>query len=79
MLYLSVLPQFLDPATTTTWDALLLAYTVAVLGGLWLVVLLFLAHRVRAWIRKRRKVRRSLDAITGTALVGFGAALAGES
>jgi RhtB (resistance to homoserine/threonine) family protein len=78
VLYLSVLPQFLDPATTTTWDALLLAYTVAVLGGLWLVVLLLLAHRVREWLGKR-KVRRSVDGITGTALIGFGAALAVES
>lgn len=78
VLYLSVLPQFLDPATTTPWDALLLAYTVAVLGGLWLVVLLFLVHRVREWLGKR-KVRRTLDGITGTALIGFGAALAVES
>lgn len=78
VLYLSVLPQFLDPATTTAWDALLLAYTVAVLGGLWLVVLLFLAHRVREWLGKWR-VRRALDGLTGTALIGFGAALVVES
>ncbi|OZM73843.1 lysine transporter LysE [Amycolatopsis antarctica] len=77
VLYLSVLPQFLDPATTGTWQALLLAYTVAVLGGLWLLVLLFFVHRVRVWLR-RRTVRRSLDAVTGTALIGFGAVLAAE-
>lgn len=76
-LYLSVLPQFLDPNTTSTWDALLLAYTVAVLGGLWLLALVLLVHRVRAWLQRRR-VRRSLDAVTGTALVGFGVALATE-
>jgi RhtB (resistance to homoserine/threonine) family protein len=78
VLYLSVLPQFLDPATTSTWDALLLAYTVAVLGAVWLLVLLFFVHRVRTWL-ERRKVRRALDGATGTALVGFGAALALES
>jgi RhtB (resistance to homoserine/threonine) family protein len=78
VLYLSVLPQFLNPATTTTWDALLLAYTVAVLGGLWLVVLLLCVRRVRAWLG-RRKVRRGLDGVTGTALIGFGATLALES
>ncbi|WP_370944192.1 LysE family translocator [Amycolatopsis sp. cg5] len=77
VLYLSVLPQFLDPATTSTWDALLLAYTVAVLGMAWLLVLMFFIHRVRAWLGKR-KVRRTLDGVTGTALVGFGAALALE-
>ncbi|MGW4486490.1 LysE family translocator [Amycolatopsis sp. NPDC004368] len=78
VLYLSVLPQFLDPVRTTTWDALVLAYTVAVLGTIWLLVLLFFVHRVRAWL-KQRKVRRTLDGVTGTALVGFGAALALES
>lgn len=78
VLYLSVLPQFLDPATTTTSDALFLAYTVAVLGGIWLVILLLLAHRVREWLGKG-KVRRTLDSLTGTALIGFGAALVAES
>ncbi|MCU1683262.1 MAG: LysE family translocator [Amycolatopsis sp.] len=78
VLYLSVLPQFLTPGKTTTFDALLLAYTVAVIGGLWLLVLMFFVHRVRDWLGKR-KVRRTLDGITGTALIGFGAALALES
>jgi RhtB (resistance to homoserine/threonine) family protein len=78
VLYLSVLPQFLDPARTTTWDALALAYTVAVLGALWLLVLLVFVHRVRTWLGRRR-VRRTLDGVTGTALLGFGAALALES
>ncbi|GAA5156285.1 MULTISPECIES: LysE family translocator [Amycolatopsis] len=76
-LYLSVLPQFLDPVRSTAWDALLLAYTVAVLGALWLLVLMALVHRVRAWLQRRR-VRRSLDAVTGSALIGFGIALAAE-
>jgi RhtB (resistance to homoserine/threonine) family protein len=77
VLYLSVLPQFLNPATTNTWDALLLAYTVAVLGMLWLLVLLIFVHRVRDWLGKRR-VRRTMDGVTGTALIGFGAVLAFE-
>ncbi|GAA3574366.1 LysE family translocator [Amycolatopsis ultiminotia] len=78
VLYLSVLPQFLDPVHTTTADALVLAYTVAVLGTIWLLVLLFFVHRVRTWLG-RRKVRRTLDGLTGTALLGFGATLALES
>lgn len=77
-LYLSVLPQFLNPEHATAWDALLLAYTVAVLGGIWLLVLMLLVHRVRILIQ-RRKVRRTLDAVTGTALIGFGVALAADS
>lgn len=78
VLYLSVLPQFLDPATTTTGDALLLAYTHALLGVIWLLALLSIVHRVRDWLG-RRKIRRTLDGITGTALIAFGAALAVEN
>ncbi|PXY20955.1 LysE family translocator [Prauserella muralis] len=76
-LYLSVLPQFLAPVHGTTLDALLLAYTVAVLGAVWLLVLLVFVNRVRGWLTRRR-VRRSLDVATGTTLIGFGVALAAE-
>ncbi|QKV78537.1 LysE family translocator [Amycolatopsis sp. Hca4] len=77
VLYLSVLPQFLTPSSTLG-DSLLLAYTVAGLGVVWQVLLLLFVHRVRDWLRQR-KVRRVLDGATGTALVGFGAALALEA
>lgn len=76
--YLSVLPQFLGHAGTPTIDALALAYTHAVLGVVWLFALVAFLHRVRGWIQ-RRSVRRGLDAITGTALIGFASALAVES
>jgi threonine/homoserine/homoserine lactone efflux protein len=77
-MYLSVLPQFLDRGHSSTAAALALAYTVGILGLAWQVGLVAAVHRARAWIQ-RRKVRRALDAITGTALIGFGIALAAES
>ena len=77
VLYLSVLPQFLTPSSTLG-DSLLLAYTVAALGVVWQVLLLLFVHRVRGWLQRRR-VRRVLDGATGTALLGFGAALALEA
>jgi RhtB (resistance to homoserine/threonine) family protein len=76
VLYLSVLPQFLTPESGFG-DSLLLAYTVAALGVVWQVLLLLFVHRVRGWLQ-RRKVRRAMDGVTGTALLGFGAALALE-
>ncbi|TCK22487.1 LysE family translocator [Pseudonocardia endophytica] len=77
VMYLSVLPQFLTPGVTGVGDALLLAWTVAVLGVVWLVALTLVVHRARAWF-SRRRVRRASDAVTGVALLGFGAALAVE-
>ncbi len=76
-LYLSVLPQFIDPAHNSVGDTLLLAYTVAVLGAVWLLLLVAFVHTVRVWLQ-RRSVRRGLDVATGTTLIGFGAALAVE-
>jgi RhtB (resistance to homoserine/threonine) family protein len=76
--YLSVLPQFLGQVGTPTIDALALAYTHAVLGAIWLLALVALLHRVRPWI-ERRRVRRTLDGVTGAALLGFAAVLAVES
>ena len=75
--YLSVLPQFLGHAGTPTVDALALAYTHAVLGVFWLFALVAFLHRVRPWLQRRR-VRRRLDAVTGTVLIGFASALAVE-
>jgi threonine/homoserine/homoserine lactone efflux protein len=75
--YLSVLPQFLSHSGTTI-DALALAYTHAALGVVWLFALVTFLHRVRP-VLQRRRVRRALDAATGTALIGFASALAVES
>lgn len=77
VLYLSVLPQFLTPGVTGLGDALLLAWTVAVLGVVWQAGLALLVHHARAWF-SRRRVRRAADTVTGVALLGFGAALAVE-
>lgn len=75
--YLSVLPQFLDPVRATTGDAMLLAYTVVAAGIACQLLLLLFVHKVRGWLNRRR-VRRAMDTLTGTALVGFGIALATE-
>ncbi|MFI9504846.1 LysE family translocator [Nocardia sp. NPDC052566] len=77
-LYLSVLPQFLQDGHASTQAALVLAYTVGVLGLAWQLVIVAMIDRARRWIRRPR-VRAALDAITGTALVGFGIGLAAES
>ena len=75
--YLSMLPQFLS-ADSTVAETLLLAGTVSVLATLWQFVIVASVHRVRGWL-ERRRVRRALDGVTGTALLGFGTALVLEN
>lgn len=74
--YLAVLPQFLTPDSGVP-TLVLLALTHAVLGLLYLLLLVAGMHRARA-VLGRRRVRRALDAVTGTVLLGFGARLATE-
>ncbi|MGY1730204.1 LysE family translocator [Geodermatophilus sp. SYSU D01045] len=72
--YLAVLPQFLAPGTAVP---VLLAYalTHAVVGLVWLLLLVAGLSRARR-VLGRRRVRRALDAFTGCALLAFGARLA---
>ncbi|WP_233495862.1 LysE family translocator [Geodermatophilus sp. TF02-6] len=74
--YLAVLPQFLGPGAPVP---VLLAYalTHAVLSLAYLLALVAGLDRVRV-VLARRPVRRALDALTGCALLGFGARLAAE-
>ena len=74
--YLAVLPQFLTPDSGVP-TLVLLALTRAVLGLLYLLLLVAGMHRARA-VLSRRPVRRALDAVTGTVLLGFGVRLATE-
>jgi threonine/homoserine/homoserine lactone efflux protein len=74
--YLAVLPQFLTPGTGLGW-LLVLAWSHAVLGLAYLLVLITGLHGARRLLM-RRKVCRGLDATTGAVLLGFGAKLATE-
>ena len=74
--YLAVLPQFIGPDAGVP-AMVLLALTHAVLSLLYLLLLVAGMHRARA-VLGRRPVRRALDAVTGTVLLGFGVRLATE-
>ncbi|GAA3901867.1 LysE family translocator [Actinoplanes auranticolor] len=74
--YLAVLPQFLGPEAPLS-ALLVLALSHAVLSLLYLLVVVAGLNRARR-VLARRRVRRALDAATGTALLGFSAELATE-
>jgi threonine/homoserine/homoserine lactone efflux protein len=74
--YLAVLPQFLTPGAGLGW-LLVLAWSHAVISLSYLLVLVTALHGARHLLTRRR-VRRGLDATTGTVLLGFSARLATE-
>ena len=74
--YLAVLPQFL-PVGQSPLQAVPLALTHAVISALYLALLVLGIHRARR-VLSRRRVRRWMDGLTGTAMLGFGALLAAE-
>lgn len=74
--YLAVLPQFLRPGVAPAW-LLAFAWSHAVLSLAYLLALTTGLHRARLLL-SRRRVRRSMDATTGSLLVGFSARLAAE-
>jgi threonine/homoserine/homoserine lactone efflux protein len=74
--YLAVLPQFLGSGARV-WALMVFALSHAVLSLAYLLLLVGGLNRARRLLARRR-VRRAHDAVTGTALVGFGARLAAE-
>ncbi|GAB3284440.1 LysE family translocator [Parasphingorhabdus pacifica] len=75
--YISLLPQFLPSGPAATgWGGVLVAIHVVV-GLVWLSGLVWIAGRARAFLLRER-VRRVLDRLTATVLVGLGVKLAAE-
>jgi threonine/homoserine/homoserine lactone efflux protein len=72
--YLAVLPQFLGRGSAVG-VLVLYAFSHAMLSMTYLLTLVTFLHRARRVI-ERRRVRRSLDTVTGTVLLGFSAKLA---
>jgi threonine/homoserine/homoserine lactone efflux protein len=74
--YLAVLPQFLTPHAGVGW-LLAFAWSHALLSLIYLLALTAGLHRARQLLL-RRKVRRTMDGVTGAVLLGFSARLAAE-
>ncbi|HEU4656096.1 MAG TPA: LysE family translocator [Capillimicrobium sp.] len=75
--YATVLPQFVVPGRSVVLQSVALALAHNLMGLLWLPAY----ARVVVWagdVLRRPRVRRALDRVTGTALIGLGAAVALE-
>jgi threonine/homoserine/homoserine lactone efflux protein len=75
--FTSLLPQFVGPGGGGFSSLLLLGLLFAVMTFSWLALYAVAVAKVRAWVLRTR-VRRALDAITGTVLVALGLRLATE-
>ncbi len=74
--FTALLPQFL-PAAATAFDHLLLAGVAATVSLLWFVVLTNVVGALRRFLTANR-VRRAIDAVMGTLLLGLGVRLASQ-
>lgn len=73
--FASVLPQFAPPGHGMLSHLILLGVVFSALTFAWLAFYASLVASAGAWLR-RSKVRRSMDAIAGFALVGMGVRVA---
>jgi threonine/homoserine/homoserine lactone efflux protein len=73
--YVALLPQFIPPGASAFGFGVLLTCVHIALGVAWSAVLVLLAHRLRAVLR-RPTTRRLLDRVTGTVITAFGLRLA---
>ena len=73
--YAALLPQFLPAGSDPLLVGLLLAGVHAVLSVAWFALLIGLASAFSRWLRRPGAVR-TIDGVTGVALIGFGTKLA---
>lgn len=72
--YVALLPQFLPPGQSAALVGLLLGLVHNLEGLVWFGALIVAVHRMRALL-ERPGTQRGIDALAGTAIVGFGAKL----
>jgi threonine/homoserine/homoserine lactone efflux protein len=73
--YLAFLPQFLSPGDPVVLKSALLIGIHYGEGLVWLSLLAFSVGRLGRWLARPR-VKRALDAVLGSVMIGFGARLA---
>ena len=73
--YFAVLPQFIKPGDPALVKSLMMTLCHYAMGAIWLGGIAVCAGKLRAWLTRPR-LNASLEAISGLAMIGFGARLA---
>ena len=77
LFFLALLPQFIEPGSTSkTLAFLMLGITFVTTGTLWCLVLAFGAARLRRFFRGSPRVRFTIDRVTGGLFIALGIRLA---
>ena len=79
LFFLALLPQFIEPGSTSKPLAfLMLGITFVITGTLWCLVLALGAARLRQFFRGNPRVRSTVDRVTGGLFIALGIRLAAD-
>jgi RhtB (resistance to homoserine/threonine) family protein len=71
VLFLTFLPQFVDPGSNTFLPFLIMGTTYTVMTALWSLTYVYLINRISTFMKKP-KTQNIIEGLTGTILIGFG-------
>jgi RhtB (resistance to homoserine/threonine) family protein len=75
--FLTFLPQFVVHGSNTLFPFLIMGITYTVMTAIWFLLYVYLIDHISAFM-KRPKMKKIIEGITGTILIGFGIKLAME-
>jgi threonine/homoserine/homoserine lactone efflux protein len=79
LFFLALLPQFIEPASTSkTLAFLVLGATFVTTGTIWCLVLASGAARLRQFFRRNPRMRTTIDRVTGGLFIALGIRLAAD-
>ena len=78
LLYVTLMPQFIQPDFNVNSQLILLASILIVLSIIWLGIVIFVINGIRKWFMKP-VVQSAFNKITGILLIGIGVRIAKES
>jgi threonine/homoserine/homoserine lactone efflux protein len=71
VLFLTFLPQFVDPGSNTFLPFLFMGITYTVMTAMWSLTYVYLINRISTFLKKP-KTQNIIEGLTGTILIGFG-------
>ncbi|WML58666.1 LysE family translocator [Neobacillus sp. PS2-9] len=71
VLFLTFLPQFVDPGSSTFLPFLIMGITYTAMTAMWSFTYVYLINRISTFMKKP-KTQNIIEGLTGTILIGFG-------